>query len=170
MKNRLTSTALLSALFVVAGIFGWAGALSRWKLVHQAQRRQGECMEHLREIGKALNRYQAEHNGKLPEGPLTLLVPKYLPDNSVFICSTVQERGDLASVFMAKGGLPFHYTHLYLGRDFPAAVQLKQGKAPVLGCTFHTWEGARGIQNLILRKDGEVDAVDASHGPDLLLY
>ncbi len=158
-------------LFLVAGVFGWAGMLSRWKLVHRAQKQQDDCMEHLRLIGKALTRYQAEHGGHLPKGALTTLVPRYLPDTSVFICPTVQGRSDLAPVFMPPNGqMPFHYIHIYLARDFPAALQIKGEKAPVVGCVFHTYEAVNGLTYLILRKDGEVEAVPANKGPDLSVY
>ncbi len=157
-------------LFLVAGVFGWAGMLSRWKLVYQAQRQQDTCMEHLRLIGKALIRYQAEHKGHLPSN-LTVLVPKYLPDNSVFVCPTVKERGDLAAVFIPKdGNMPFHYLQIFMDRDFPAALQIKREKAPVVGCVFHTYEAVNGLTYLILRKDGEVEAVSANKGPELTFY
>jgi hypothetical protein len=127
-------------------------------------------MEHLHVIGKALTRYQAEHGGQFP-GNLTALVPQYLPDTNVFVCPTVKERSDLATVFMPKGGgVPFHYLEIFRERDFPAALQIKREKAPVVGCVFHTYEAVNGLTYLILRKDGQVEAASANRGPDLSLY
>ena len=59
----------------------------------QAQRKS-ECARQLQQIAMVLNAYAADHNGafpsvagaKSPSEPLSLLVPQYTTDTSLFIC------------------------------------------------------------------------------------
>ena len=170
MKIFAKPTLLFSSLFIVAGAFGWAGTFSRWRLVTQAQRQQDQCVAHLHQIREALFRYRADHKGELPKEGLTALIPKYLPDNSVLICPAVRARTDLASAFLGKSPIQCTFMHMYLSRDFPASIQTRAGKTPLLVCTFHTWEAANGIRLLLLRQDGEVEVVDPSKGPCIFSY
>jgi prepilin-type processing-associated H-X9-DG protein len=119
----LVSLAIIVILYAV-----FLGPSSR----QMQEKRKAECSHQLQQIYLSITAYAADHDGAYPSvrgamspsQPLSLLVPKYTSDTSIFICPG---SGDSA----LPGGQPFENRRIsyayYMGLHSDAGVQ-----APVL--------------------------------------
>jgi prepilin-type N-terminal cleavage/methylation domain-containing protein/prepilin-type processing-associated H-X9-DG protein len=104
------------ALILVLMTLYWGGFSSS-----SSQRRKiSACQQNLQKIYIALQIYASDSHGKFPvsnsaqtaEEPLTLLVPRYAVDNSIFICPGSKDPPLIADVPLRKQKISYAY---YMG-------------------------------------------------------
>ncbi len=121
-------------------------------------RKKADCLRRLEQISLAMNVYAGEHNGAYPavQGalspgePLSLLVPAYASDVSVFICPGSRDAALPQGKPFAGRRISYAY---YMGyRTVPAAPLLAPGLLPQAG------------ESSPLLSDAQIDALPKRQG------
>lgn len=127
----LISTTIIGICYVM--LMGSGSALGQ-------SRAKAQCAEHLAQLHQSLTLYAAEHEGAYPqvtgatssEAPLSLLVPLYTTDTSLFICPGSKD-------LPLPPAQPFPDRHIsyayYMGlrKDAPAGTPLVSDAQATLG-------------------------------------
>ncbi len=137
--------AVLAIILILATLYWGSNSTSRQhKLL-------GECQKNLQKIYMAMDIYATDHQGKFPEvagarnseEALSVLVPRYTVDTSVFICPGSKDAELPAGQPFQKGRISYAY---YMGRgretaqqplmsDWLAVTQAQAGGQPMFSTT-----------------------------------
>ena len=132
MIELLISTALVATAYVV--VLGPGSALGQ-------KSRKAKCVQQLEQMHQALSLYAAEHDGAFPsvpgattaEAPLSLLVPLYTSDTSVFICPGTGRGALPAGQPFADRKISYAYSSGLRREAAPGAILVADALTDTLG-------------------------------------
>ncbi len=132
---------ILILIAIIGGVVGWSLLMKNptSRRIYQQFQSMGVCAANMGLVGKALNQYSADHNGRYP-ARLSDLYPKYITDRSKLVCPSA-------------GSAPFEYRQpAPSDPDNRIAVTCRQhvvvpGQPPIL---------------VTARKDGKVETDDSA--------
>jgi len=83
---------LIGVVLAIAVIAGGAALVAPAFTRRDRHCHMTKCMSNLKQIGIALHVYAMDHDGEFPDS-LSLLVPRYVSDPSIFVCPDARANG-----------------------------------------------------------------------------